>query len=132
MASYWKLMRSPEFFRKSVLPILRCNNLSPYEWNSVRAVEWRPSVCLLLDDVFPLLMSFYLPGSDLCTRSFRSNTSGMLGMTSELFFVSSSSVGEGRGEAPKDIFRLKKKKYVTWKVMHSFLEYFIWDFVIEY
>lgn len=66
-------------------------------------------MCLLLDDVFPLLMSFYLPGSDLCTRSFRSNTSGMLGMTSELFFVSSSSVGEGRGEGPKDIFRLKKK-----------------------
>lgn len=76
-------------------------------------------MCLLLDDVFPLLMSFYLPGSDLCTRSFRSNTSGMLGMTSELFFVSSSSVGEGRGEAPKDIFRLKKKKLCYLK-SHAF------------
>lgn len=63
--------------------------------------------CLPPDHVFLLLMSFYLPGSDLCTRSFRSNTSGMLGMTSELFFVSSSSVGEGRGEGPKDIFQIK-------------------------
>lgn len=73
-----------------------------------REVGWRPLVCFLLDDVFPLLTSFYLPGSDLCTLSFLSNTSGMLGMTSELLFVSSSSVGEGRGEGPKDIFRLKK------------------------
>lgn len=67
-------------------------------------------VHLDLGDFLLLSISFYLPGRDLCTRSFRSNMSGIPGMTSELFFASSSSVGEGRGEGPRDIFRQKPFK----------------------